>query len=437
MRNHSGLISKINRAFFLQALLISIAVMLSVFFAKIVLEEVLIKQAIKQEADYFWQHYSNDTSFPLPDTLNLTGYLNIEDLPEVVLKRFPEQTGFHEYEDNTNRFVVYLSDINKRRLYLVYNRGQVDSLAAYYGIFPLALVLIVLYLSLWFTYRFSRRTISPISQLARHINEIDFSSPDFSSADFSLLQDDKFLLAPDDDIQVLYDAIMHLGERLESFITRERNFTRDASHELRSPLTVINIAADMLLSEQELSAPALKTVHRIKRAVSNMEELTEAFLLLARESDQELSQDKVCINDVVQEEIDRAQLLIQDKDLAINFSPENRLYAQAPDKVVSVIVGNLLRNAILYTDEGAVDIKIISNKVIINDSGKGIPEQQVNDLFKPYYRGNNNNTSGHGVGMTIVKRLTDRFNWPIEINSTAGLGTSIEVQFPGSSSESL
>ena len=436
MRNHSGLISKINRAFFLQALLISIAVMLSVFFAKIVLEEVLIKQAIKQEADYFWQHYSNDTSFPLPDTLNLTGYLNIEDLPEVVLKRFPEQTGFHEYEDNTNRFVVYLSDINKRRLYLVYNRGQVDSLAAYYGIFPLALVLIVLYLSLWFTYRFSRRTISPISQLARHINEIDFSSPSFSSADFSLLQDDKFLLAPDDDIQVLYDAIMHLGERLESFITRERNFTRDASHELRSPLTVINIAADMLLSEQELSAPALKTVHRIKRAVSNMEELTEAFLLLARESDQELSQDKVCINDVVQEEIDRAQLLIQDKDLAINFSPENRLYTQAPDKVVSVIVGNLLRNAILYTDEGAVDIKIISNKVIINDSGKGIPEQQVNDLFKPYYRGNNN-TSGYGVGMTIVKRLTDRFNWPIEINSTAGLGTSIEVQFPGFSSESL
>jgi signal transduction histidine kinase len=411
--------------------------MLSVFFAKIVLEEVLIKQAIKQEADYFRQNYSNDASFPLPDTLNLTGYLSIEDLPAVIHKRLPEHTGFHEYEDDTNRFVVYLSDIDDRRLYLVYNRGQVDSLAAYYGIFPLALVLIVLYLSLWFTYRFSRRTISPISQLARHINEIDFSSPNFSSADFSVLQDYKFLLAPNDDIQVLYDAIMHLGERLESFITRERNFTRDASHELRSPLTVINIAADMLISEQELSVSALKTVDRIKRAVSDMEELTDAFLLLARESDQGLSQDKVCINDVIQEEIDRAQLLIQDKDLAISFTPENRLYAQASDKVVSVIVGNLLRNAILYTDEGSVDIKIISDKVIIIDSGKGIPEQQVNDLFKPYYRGSNNSTSGYGVGMTIVKRLTDRFNWPIRIDSTPGLGTSIEVRFSGSSSESL
>jgi signal transduction histidine kinase len=437
MRNRSGLISKINRAFFLQALLISIAAMLSVFFAKIVLEEILIKQAIKEEAEYFWQNYSKDASFPLPDTLNLTGYLNPEDLPPFLHKRLPEHTGFHEYEDDTNRLVVYLSDVNNRRLYLVYNRGQVDSLAAYYGIFPLALVLIVLYLSLWFTYRFSRRTISPISQLARHINEIDFSSPNLSSADFSLLQDYKSLLSPDDDIQVLYDAIMRLGERLESFITRERNFTRDASHELRSPLTVINIAADMLLSEQELSVPAVKTVHRIKRAVSNMEELTEAFLLLARESDKGLSQDKVCINDIVQEEIDRAQLLIQDKNLTISFSPENRLYAQASDKVVSVIVGNLLRNAILYTDEGAVQIKIIGDKVIIIDSGKGIPEQQVNDLFKPYYRGRNINTPGFGVGMTIVKRLTDRFNWPIRIDSTPGVGTSIEVQFSGSGLESL
>ena len=433
MPKHSGLISKINRAFFLQALLISVAAMLSVFFAKIVLEEVLIKQAIKQEADYFWQNYRTDSGFPLPDTLNLTGYLNSEDLPAAVRLHLPDQTGFYEYEDDINRFVVYLSEVNQRRLYLIYNRGQVDSLAAYYGLFPLALVLIVLYLSLWFTYRFSRRTISPVSQLAKQVNEIDFSSPDFSSSKFSLLQSDKFSLAPDNDIQVLYDAIMHLGERLESFIARERNFTRDASHELRSPLTVINIAADMLLSEQELSAPALKTVHRIKRAASDMEELTEAFLLLARESDQALSQDHVCINEVIQEEIDRAQLLFQDKDLTINFCPEYRLYARASDKVISVIVGNLLRNAMLYTDEGTVEVAVTSNSVVIDDSGKGIPQQQVDELFKPYYRGNNNNVPGHGVGMTIVKRLTDRFNWPITIKSTPGLGTRIEVQFPGSS----
>jgi len=432
MKKRNGLISKINRAFILQALLISVAAMLSVFFAKIVLEEVLIKQAIREEAEYFWQNYSKDSGFSLPDTLNLTGYLNINELPEVVRVQPPDQSGFHEFEDDTNRFVVYLSEYNQRRLYLIYNRGQVDTLAAYYGLFPLALVLIILYLSLWFTYELSRRTVSPISKLAKQVNEIDFSAQNFSSENFSLLHDEQLSLASDDDIRVLYDAIKHFGQRLGSFIARERNFTRDASHELRSPLTVINIAADILLSEHELSAPARKTILRIKRAAADMEELTEAFLLLARESDQALLKDKVCISDVLQEEINRAQLLIKDKDLTLRFSPENRLYVLASDKVVSVMLGNLIRNAILYTDQGNVDITITSNSVIIKDSGKGIPPQQINDLFKPYYRGNNNNTPGHGVGMTIVKRLSDRFNWPITIKSTPGLGTSIEVKFTGS-----
>lgn len=431
MQKRNGLISKINRAFLLQALLISIAALLSVFFAKIVLEEVLIKQAIKAEAEYFWKNYRQDNSFPLPDTLNLTGYLDLDLLPEIVSMHPPEQTGFHEYNDNINRFVLFLSRKNEQELYLIYNRGQVDSLAAYYGLFPLALVLIVLYLSLWLTYRFSRRTISPISQLARQVNEIDFSSQDFS-----LLQKEKLPSSSNDDIQILNDAIMHLGERLESFITRERNFTRDASHELRSPLTVINIATDLLITDPGLSESSRQNVQRIKRSVADMQELTEAFLLLARESDQALPKDHVCINDVINEEITRVQLLAEEKGLTIKFQAEYNLNADASDKVLSVMLGNLLRNAILYTDEGSVDITVTPNSVIISDSGRGISPQQVNDIFKPYYRGNNSSTPGHGVGMTIVKRLSDRFNWPITIDSTPGQGTRVEVQFPVSDSHS-
>ena len=70
MQPTSGLVKKVNRAFILQAAFISIAVLLSVFFAKIVLEEILINQAIKEEADYFWQNYKKDERFPLPDTLS-------------------------------------------------------------------------------------------------------------------------------------------------------------------------------------------------------------------------------------------------------------------------------------------------------------------------------------------------------------------------------
>lgn len=432
MPNSNGLLKKIGRAFLLQAGLISIAVMLSVFFAKIVLEEVLIKEAIEQEADYFWDNYKRDKSFALPDTLNLTGFLADGNLPDGIRDITGGTPGFYEYDDAATRLVVYVSRQGGQTLYLLYNRGQVDSLAAYYGLFPLALVLILLYLSLWLSYTFSRRALSPFTQLARQVNQIDFSSPDFSH-----IQVDHPSFDTNDEIKALTDAIDNLGERLNAFISRERNFTRDASHELRSPLTVIKIAADMLESEQELSVTAQNTVNRIRRAASDMEELTQAFLLLARESDQALTADMVCINDVITEEIERAQLLNPDKQLSINYQPQCLLRTRASDKVLSVLIGNLIRNAFLYTDGGNIDISVRSGSIVISDSGKGIPPHQVEDMFKPYRRGENTNVAGHGVGLTIVKRLSDRFNWPITIESEPDIGTSVAVQFPESEARPL
>jgi len=432
MPKNSGLLKKISRAFLLQAGLISIAVMLSVFVAKIVLEEVLIKEAIEQEAEYFWENYQRDKNFSLPDTLNLTGYLADDNLPDGIRKLSDEVPGFYEYDDDLERLVVHVSSQDKQTLYLLYNRGQVDSLAAYYGLFPLALVLILLYLSLWLSYTFSRRALSPFTQLARQVNQIDFNSPDFS-----LDQTEQKSFESNHEIKVLTDAIDNLGERLNAFISRERNFTRDASHELRSPLTVIKIAADMLESEQELSVPAQNTVNRIRRAATDMEELTQAFLLLARESDQALTSDMVSVNDVIKEEIERAELLNPDKQLTINYQPEFELRTRASDKVLSVLIGNLIRNAFLYTDGGSIDISVRTDNIIISDSGKGIPPHQVDNMFKPYRRGENTNVAGYGVGLTIVKRLSDRFNWPITIKSEPGVGTSVAVQFPESESRLL
>jgi len=91
--------------------------------------------------------------------------------------------------------------------------------------------------------------------------------------------------------------------------------------------------------------------------------------------------------------------------------------------------GNIIRNAILYTSEGSVDITLTKNSVLVKDSGEGMARQQVKHVFKPYYRGKSD-SHGYGVGLTIVKRLSDRFNWPINIKSAIGTGTSIEILFP-------
>jgi signal transduction histidine kinase len=424
MQKRNSLISRINRAFLLQGALISVAALLSVFFASIVLEEILIKQAIKQEADFFWENYRNNTAFPLPATLNLTGYFSVAELPKVAKDDMPLPPGFYEYEQDG--LVLHVTENLGRTLYLLYNRGQVDTLATYYGLVPLALVLIVLYVSLWISYRFSKRTISPVSWLARQLDKVDLASRDLSP-----LKLENFTYETDAEIKVLSDAIVNLGERLDAFIEREHNFTRDASHELRSPLTVMTIAVDMLLTDQNLSDASNKTIFRIKRAIADMEELTEAFLLLARESDQELSTESVSVNDVIAEAIEQAQLL-NDKQLSITVSSQYRLQVPASKRVLAILFGNLIRNAILYTEQGGVDISIGKQSVTIKDSGRGIAQQNVDAIFLPYYRGDAPVENGHGVGLTIVKRLSDRFDWPVQISSTPGRGTLVEVRFPRS-----
>ncbi len=288
MKQHRGLIHKINRTFIFQGLFISIAALLSVFFAKVVLEETLIKEAIKQEADYFWSRYQTDKTFSLPDTQNLTGYFDIQQLPDDIKLKLPLAKGFHE--STSQGIVLYKTRQDNKDLYLLYYRDQVDSLAVYYGLFPLTLILIFLYSTLWFSYRYSRRMVSPVGWLANQVNKIDFSAKEISPINL-----DEIPFETDDEIQLLANSIVHLGERVDSFIERERNFTRDASHELRSPLTIIRIATDLLQSEQSLSASASNSLQKIKRAVKDMEDLTEAFLLLARETDNALSVEPVNI----------------------------------------------------------------------------------------------------------------------------------------------
>jgi len=424
MYKPKGILSKLRRAFILQAAFISIAVLLSVFIASLVIDEILIKSAIEQEADYYWQQKQLNQDFNLPNTSNLEGFASAAKLMEKFNIDADKAPGFYDHIVEDKHLVLHISETDNKKLFLIYNRGQVDTLAAYYGLFPLSIVLIFLYLILFFTYKFSRRTISPISLLAREVNKIDFKQTLLPK--FEINKED---FSSDQEIEVLSDAIIHLGERLQAFISRERNFTRDASHEIRSPLTVINIAADMLLSEQELSKPAKSSIERIKRATADMLELTEAFLLLARESDSQLSNDTVNINDVIKEEIERVDLINNEKPIEIICSEKQTLYVNASDKVLSVLLGNLIRNAITYTEQGTIEIIIKQHSVSVKDSGKGIEQAQLNQIFKPYYRGENNNKPGHGVGLTIVKRLSDRFNWPINFSSQPGKGTTVEVSF--------
>ncbi|MEZ5583022.1 MAG: HAMP domain-containing sensor histidine kinase [Candidatus Competibacteraceae bacterium] len=423
---------RLGRAFLLHAVLISVVAVLGVFAAGFILKGIMIKQALRDEAQFFWQRYAQDTQTPPPVTRNLTGYLATADttagLPEHLRGL---SLGFHNLVPASN-VLIYVTEQYGTRLYLIFDGERVSELATYFGLVPLAGILIVLYLAAWWTYRLSRRVVSPIIWLAQEVNRLDPQTPDSQTFAPERLPGDG-----NEELWVLAAALKDLAERLNAFVERERNFTRDASHELRSPLTVIKMATELLLNDAELSEQTQRSVLRIRQQADEMEELVKMFLLLARESDDNLSLEPVDINAVVETELQRASLLAGDKPITVEHSADCRLIVPGSKKVLSVLIGNLLRNAFSYTDAGRVRVHVSAGELLIEDSGVGIPEQQVKDVFRPYFRANTRQRGGYGVGLTIVKRLSERFRWPVRIDSQVGSGTRVIVEFPEARQEPL
>ena len=129
--------------------------------------------------------------------------------------------------------------------------------------------------------------------------------------------------------------------------------------------------------QSQTAESSRKAVTRIKRAATDMVELVEAFLLLARESELGVEFEWVCVNDVIQGEVERTRLLPIAADVQIHYEEDARMMVETSDKVLSSLAGNLMRNAVAYTGVGDVHVKVERNAIHIQDSGPGMDS---NDL---------------------------------------------------------
>ena len=431
MKPRTTLKRRISRTFLLQAAAISVAAVVSVVLAAAIIQRVLVTEAMRLEADYFWDMRSRNPAFPLPDTRNLGSLLvpagNEGNLPGSLRNL---EDGFHTPPGAEEFSTVYVTTNDGQRLFLLFDGERVNELAAYFGLVPLVVVLLVLYLSVWFAFRASHRAVSPVTWLAREVNRLDPAGSGVRRFDLDRLPADA-----EEEVRVLAAALGGFVERLDAFVDRERTFTRDASHELRTPLTVIRVATDILLDHPGLRDDMREGIARIRRSAVDMEQLVDAFLLLAREGDGTLPNTTVCVNDVVEAELENLRLLVDSKPVDVDVNAGCRLVLTGPEQAVSAVIRNLLRNALSYTDAGRVGVEIAPGRLTIVDSGKGMDEQEVKAAFQPWFRGNPRQRGGHGVGLTIVKRFADRFGWSVSIQSTPGVGTRVEVGFPGARCE--
>ena len=421
MKTEKPLNKSLLRAFLLQLTIISVVAVGGVYIAEFAIREVLIVSALKREAEYFWSRDSIERETPPPNTNTLIGYLFDKDSGEVPAEFVGLTPGIHDFISPANRGVVHVSENQDARLYLVFDADNVGELATYFGIIPLAILLVFLYSSAWGTYVLIHRAVSPVILLARTVKNIDLDRPQINA----FLEKFKLRRLNLETIQ-LASAIDDLLKKVDTSIERERTFTREASHELRTPLTVMRIAVSSLKKRGPLDNNVKSIVEKIERATTDMEELTEVLLLLARDYDGALIKEKIVINDIVKQEISNCSLIYGDKPLEYNLKEEAILVTNNSPKLVSIIFGNIIRNAFVYTDSGNVVVNVNRNSVSVADSGIGMTKEQ---LFQVMH-GNSipSFARGNGIGLNLVKRIIDRFGWHLELKSELKKGTTVKIR---------
>jgi signal transduction histidine kinase len=263
-----------------------------------------------------------------------------------------------------------------------------------------------------------------VIKLAQVVEQFDFRRQSLAQLDLNDLRQ-----TSDSDVIKLIDALDHFTERLEQFIKREKNFTRDASHELRTPLAVIKSSLALLQKRQDFQPNENRSIAMIDNTLRDMEGLIDTLLLLAREESSPLPEEDVLINDLLITLAEQINHALGNDKISVEIQQNCLLSIPAAEKVLAILFTNLLRNAFSYTRQGVIAITIDDKQVSVSDTGVGMTQQQLQHVFEPFYRAHTD-SNGHGLGLTIVKQLCNRYGWQLKIRSKQGEGTCITVIFP-------
>jgi len=417
--------SRLLRVFLLQLILISIVTVIGVVSASLIVERLLVNKALHGEAEYFWSNRADKSQFPLPETLNLTSFLSSDLNRSVPLSFQKLEPGQHRVDDNQERQIVHVSERNGERLYLLFSGGMVSNLAFYFGVLPLILVLLTMYGFAFLTYLLSKRAVSPITRLAGVIEGFDFNTREANELNLASL--DK---SSTSETEILAKALNHFVQRSSASIERERNFTRFASHELRTPVAVIQGSVSSLELLDLEGAPA-RAVQRIKRTSRQMGDLLNTLLILGREETDSESCQAINVNDLADTLLAQLSEVHSDKRNQVKIEHHQQLFVKAPESVLSIVLGNILGNAFSYTRDGEIRISIDEKTIVIADTGLGMNKQSLDKAFEPFFRANSEDAPQHhqGLGLAIVKHSCRNYGWEISLDSAIGIGTRAVIAF--------
>jgi signal transduction histidine kinase len=333
-------------------------------------------------------------------------------------------TGFHEVFRENLSYHAMVEIVDGRRYVLLQDQSDFEERERV--LFAVVLVGFVLSLALavFLGWVLARKVMAPVVRLARQVRHRDQLlglapplAPDYAADEVG-------------ELAVAFDAT--LG-RLRQALTRERLFTSDVSHELRTPLMVLASSCELLLDNPGLDQRSRAQVERIARACEEMRELVQTFLMLARAQREDASMSpQQSVNQVAVGLLNLWREPIEAKGLRLIFEPGDRQNTCYNATLLHAVMGNLLRNALHYTEHGFIRLTLTANGFMVEDSGVGIPEEKREAMFEPFVRGTEKRGEGLGLGLSLVQRICENQGWSVSLTTMEPSGCRFEVQLHAS-----
>ena len=280
-----------------------------------------------------------------------------------------------------------------------------------------ATVLVALLLSLLIANWLSHTALRSITALVERLGRLDPASPrPLLASDFQTTES-----------RLIAQAVDGYQDRIKRLLERERSLTDDISHELRTPTSVITTASELLLGDPTVVGVARERVGRIARASRRTGSVVDALLFLGR--DDSLNAPVVVnLQTVVKDTVEVYLPLARAKGLDLQFVCNGEQLLTLPPGAASIVLQNLLENAIRYTSHGSVRVFLEPGRLAVEDTGVGLAGVDLKRIFERGYR--SDASPGSGLGLDLIRRVCDRVGWQVSAHERSTGGSRFEVIFP-------
>lgn len=242
------------------------------------------------------------------------------------------------------------------------------------------------------------------------------------------------------------DEVGHLArtfnsmlEHLEESFRRERQFSSDASHELRTPVAIIMAYSEALIASKnkncESTDDEIKSLELIRSESEKMNVIISQLLMLARgyEGKYPVEIENIDLNEIISSVVEQMHDLASESNISLQYAPNDELLCMADQSLMTQMLINLIENGIKYGRPGGY-VKITAKKennsmqIVVEDNGIGISKEDLPHIFDRFYRADKSrDRSGTGLGLSIVKWIVDEHNGKITVSGEPGVGTTFSI----------